>query len=236
MFYSEKEKEALIKNFLHKIKYYALRYHFTVQSFLELEDLISAGIRGLLEALEKYDPSLNVPLASFVEYRIRGAILDEIRSVDVFSKEFRKKIEDVKKAYKELSQQGHEPTDEELITKLDISQEELQEVYHSINASDLISLDDHRMVQNGEKLNILNIIADKTDLFEEIKMKEIKEKLAKAIEKLSQQEKLVISLYYYEEMNMNEIAKILDISPSRVSQIHARSILKLRNFLSWDKL
>lgn len=231
MFYTETEKERLIEQFLPKIKHYALKYFFIVQSFLEVEDLISAGVRGLLEALNKYNPSFNVPLASFIDYRIRGAILDEIRSVDVFSKEFRKKIEDVKKAYKDLKQQGQEPTDEELAIKLNMSQNELQEVYQSITASDLISLDDYIVGQNGDKLNILNIIADKTDLFEEIKMREIKEKLAEGIDKLSKQEKLVISLYYYEEMNMKEIATILDVSLSRVSQIHGKAILKLKNFL-----
>lgn len=231
MVYSEKEKEKLIDQFLPKIKYYALKYHFIVQSFLELDDLISAGIKGLLEALNKYNPSFNVPLSSFIDYRVRGAILDEIRSVDVFSKEFRKKIEEVKKTYKDLKQQGQEPTDEEIASKLNISQNELQSVYQSITASDLISLDDYVIGQNGDKLNIINIISDKTDLFEEIKMREIREKLTEGIDKLSKQEKLVIALYYYEELNMREIANILDISLSRVSQIHGKAILKLRSFL-----
>lgn len=231
MYYTETEKEKLIEQFLPKIKHYALKYFFVVQSFLEVEDLISAGVRGLLEGLNKYNPSLNVPLASFIEYRIRGAILDEIRSVDFFSKEFRKKIEDVKKAYSDIKQQGQEPTDEDLATKLNMSQSELMEVYQSITASDLISLDDYIVGKSGDKLNIINIISDKADLFEEIKMREMKEKLAKGIERLSEQEKLVISLYYYEDMNMKEIAAILDVSLSRVSQIHGKAILKLKNFL-----
>lgn len=231
MNYSERDKEKLIEQFLPKIKYYALKYHFLVQSFLDLDDLISAGIKGLLEALNKYNPSFNVPLASFIDYRIRGAILDEIRSVDVFSKEFRKKIEEVKKTYNDLKKQGYEPTDEELANKLNISQSELQEIYQSITASDLLSLDDFLVGSNGDKLSILNIISDKKDLFEEIKMRELKDKLTKAIEKLSNQEKLVISLYYYDELNMREIANILDISLSRVSQIHGKAILKLRNML-----
>lgn len=231
MFYTETEKEKLIEQFLPKIKHYALKYFFIVQSFLEVEDLISAGVRGLLEGLNKYNPSLNVPLASFIDYRIRGAILDEIRSVDVFSKEFRKKIEDVKKAYKDIKQQGQEPTDEDLAIKLNMSQSELMEVYQSITASDLMSLDDYIVGKSGDKLNIINVISDKADLFEEIKMREIKEKLAKGIERLSEQEKLVISLYYYEDMNMKEIATILDVSLSRVSQIHGKAILKLKNFL-----
>lgn len=231
MNYSERDKERLIEQFLPKIKYYALRYYFLVQSFLELDDLVSAGIKGLLEALNKYNPSLNVPLASFIDYRVRGAILDEIRSVDVFSKEFRRKIEEVKKIYNDLKKQGYEPTDEELANKLNMSQSELQEIYQSITASDLLSLDDFIIGSNGDRLSILNVISDKKDLFEEIKMRELKEKLTRAIERLSNQEKLVISLYYYDELNMREIANILDISLSRVSQIHGKAILKLRSML-----
>lgn len=231
MNYSERDKERLIEQFLPKIKYYALRYYFLVQSFLELDDLVSAGIKGLLEALNKYNPSLNVPLASFIDYRVRGAILDEIRSVDVFSKEFRRKIEEVKKIYNDLKKQGYEPTDEELANKLNMSQSELQEIYQSITASDLLSLDDFIIGSNGDRLSILNVISDKKDLFEEIKMRELKEKLTQAIERLSNQEKLVISLYYYDELNMREIANILDISLSRVSQIHGKAILKLRSML-----
>ncbi len=231
MFYTEKEKEKLIKEFLPKIKHYALRYYFTVQSFLELEDLISAGIKGLLEGLNKYNPSLNVPLSAFIDYRIRGSILDEIRSVDVFSKEFRKKVENLKKAYRDLKEKGQEPTDEELASKLNLSQKELLEIYQSITASDVVSLDDYTEGLDGKKLNIFNILSSSTDLFEELKIKELRDKLAEGIEKLSEQEKLVISLYYYEELNMREIAKLLNVSLSRVSQIHGRALLKLKNFM-----
>lgn len=231
MFYTEKEKEKLIKEFLPKIKHYALRYYFTVQSFLELEDLISAGIKGLLEGLNKYNPSLNVPLSAFLDYRIRGSILDEIRSVDVFSKEFRKKVENLKKAYRDLKEKGQEPTDEELASKLNLSQKELLEIYQSITASDVVSLDDYTEGLDGKKLNIFNILSSSTDLFEEVKIKELRDKLAEGIEKLSEQEKLVISLYYYEELNMREIAKLLNVSLSRVSQIHGRALLKLKNFM-----
>lgn len=234
MHYSEEEKERLIKTFLPRIKHFALRYYHIVQSFLEVDDLISAGVKGLLEALNKYNPNLNVPLPAYIEHRIRGAIIDEIRSVDVFSKEYRKKVENLKKAYKEIKQKGYEPTDEELASKLNISETELSRVFQSITASELISLDDHIEGYNGDKLSILNIISDKTDIFEEIKFKEIRDKLARAIDRLSEQEKLVISLYYYEEMNMKEIAAILGVSLSRVSQIHGRAVVKLKNFLETD--
>lgn len=231
MFYSEEEKERLIKQFLPKIKYYALRYYHIVQSVLELNDLISAGIKGLLEALNNYNPSMNVPVASFIDYRIRGAILDEIRSLDVFSKEFRKKIEDVKKAYRNLKQSGKEPTDEELAASLNITEKQLQEIYQSITASDIISLDAPLTGQNGDKLMALEVISDGKDIFEEINLRQLREKLASAIETLSETEKLVISLYYYEELNMKEIAHILGVSLSRVSQIHGKALLKLKNFL-----
>lgn len=173
MFYSEEEKERLIKQFLPKIKHHALRYYHIVQSFLDLDDLISAGIKGLLEALIKYNPSFNVPLSSFIDYRIRGAILDEIRSLDIFSKEFRKKVEGVKRAYKDLKNEGIEPTDDEITSFLKISHRQLQEIYQSIKASDIVSLDDYLESKNGDKLSIINVIADKNDIFEEIKLREV---------------------------------------------------------------
>ncbi len=231
MVYSEDDKESLIRQFLPKIKHHALRYHHIVQSVLELDDLISAGIKGLLEALNKYNPSLNIPLISFIDYRIRGAIVDEIRSLDVFSKEFRKKVENVKKTYKSLKNSGKDPTDEEIAASLNITQKELQEVYQSITASEIISLDNFVITKNGDKLNLLDIISDEKNIFEDIKFRELKQKLSSAIEKLSETEKLVISLYYYEELNMKEIAQVLGISLSRVSQIHGKTLLKLKNFL-----
>ncbi|MCS7214544.1 MAG: FliA/WhiG family RNA polymerase sigma factor [Thermodesulfovibrio sp.] len=231
MYQSENEKEKVIKQFLPRIKHYALRYHHSVQSILDLEDLISAGIKGLLEALDKYNPTLNVPIASYIEHRIRGAILDEIRSVDIFSKEFRKKVEDVKKTYKKLKEAGHDPTDEELAASLNITQEELQEIYQSITASDIISLDSFIPGKDGDKLSLLEIISDEKSLFDDIKLLELKEKLCSAIETLSETEKIIISLYYYEELNMKEIAKVLGLSLSRVSQIHGKILLKLKNFL-----
>ncbi|MCX7724510.1 MAG: FliA/WhiG family RNA polymerase sigma factor [Thermodesulfovibrio sp.] len=234
MLYSEDDKEKIIKQFLPKIKHYALRYHNSVESILELDDLISAGIKGLLEALNKYNPSLNVPLVSFIEYRIRGAILDEIRSVDVFSKEFRKKIEDVKKTYKKLKQSGKDPTDEELASSLNITLEELQQVYQSIKASDVISLDSFVTGKDGDQMNLMEVISDEKNIFDDIRLKEIKEKLSSAIEKLSEIEKLIISLYYYEELNMKEIAQVLGISLSRASQIHGKALLKLKNFIEQE--
>lgn len=236
MFYSEDEKERLIKQFLPKIKHHALRYHHIVQSVLELEDLISAGIKGLLEALNKYNPSLNVPLSSFIEHRIRGAIVDEIRSLDFFSKEFRKKVEDVKRAYKNLKEAGREPTDEEMASYLNITEKELIEVYQSIKASDIISLDDYLSGQNGSKLSIHEVLSDDKNIFEEIKLREIYEKLSRAIEQLSETEKIVISLYYYEELNMKEIAQVMGVSLSRVSQIHGKALVKLKNFLETEKI
>ncbi|MEN2994881.1 MAG: FliA/WhiG family RNA polymerase sigma factor [Thermodesulfovibrio sp.] len=234
MLYSEDDKEKIIKQFLPKIKHYALRYHNSVQSILELDDLISAGIKGLLEALNKYNPSLNVPLVSFIDYRIRGAILDEIRSVDAFSKEFRKKIEDVKKTYKNLKQSGKDPTDEELASSLNITVDELHQVYQSIKASDVISLDSFVTGKDGDQMNLMEVISDEKNIFDDIRLKEIREKLSSAIEKLSEIEKLIISLYYYEELNMKEIAQLLGISLSRVSQIHGKALLKLKSSIEQE--
>lgn len=233
MKYKEEEKDSIIKQFLPRIKHYALRY-LNVQSLLELEDLISAGIKGLLEALDKYNPNLNVPLSSFIDYRIRGAILDEIRAVDSVSKEFRKKMEDVKKAYKNLKEQGKEPTDKEIAAMTNLTEEELKKVYQSITACDVISLDTVVLDKDGRPMCIMEIISDEKNPLDYIQIREIHEKLTQAIEFLSDIEKLVITLYYYEELNMKEIAQILGVSISRVSQIHGKALLKLKNYLDKD--
>lgn len=234
MFYSEDDKEKLIKQFLPKIKHYALKYYHIVQNTLELNDLISAGIKGLLESLNKYNPSFNVPLASFIDYRIRGAILDEIRSLDVFSKEFRRKIEGVRKAYNSLKHSGREPTDKELAEYANITQEELQEIYQSMTASEIISLHSSIHGKDGDTLTLIDVISDEKNLFEEIKFRELKKNLSAAIKHLSETEKLVITLYYYEDLNMKEIAEVLGVSLSRVSQIHGKVLLKLKNFLETE--
>ncbi len=230
---SEKEKEQIIDQFLPRVKYYASRYAFYLPPELSVEDLVSAGIIGLLEAIERYDPSFNASLSTFADFRIRGAIIDEVRSMQWVSKDARKKLDDARHAYSALEKElNRSASDEEVAEKLNISLEELYKTLSTANTMRMIKLEDLGMTNNeGESLDILECISDKEgkDMLDELNLKELRASLGSAIDGLPEKERLVMTLYYYEELTMKEIGKVLDISESRVCQLHGKALLKLRS-------
>src|SRR5208283_3455679 len=157
---SENEKEELIGQFLPRVKYYASRYAFYRTPELSVEDLVSAGIIGLLEAIERYDPSLNASLSTFADFRIRGAIIDEVRSMQWASKDARKKLDDAKNAYSLLEKElNRTASDEEVAEKLNISLEELYKTLSTAGTMHMINLEDLGLSNNeGESLDILECI------------------------------------------------------------------------------
>ena len=232
---SEKEKEQIIEQFLPRVKYYASRYSFYLPPELSGEDLVSAGIIGLLEAIERYDPCFNASLSTFADFRIRGAIIDEIRSMQWGSKDARKKLDDARHAYSSLEKElNRSASDEEVAEKLNISLEDLHKTLSTANTMRMINLEDLGITNNeGETLDILECISDKEgkDILEELNLKELKATLGSAIDGLAEKERLVMTLYYYEELTMKEIGKVLDISESRVCQLHGKALLKLRSVM-----
>ena len=232
---SEKEKDLIIEQFLPRVKYYASKYAFYLPSELSVEDLVSAGIIGLLEAIERYDPSFNASLSTFADFRIRGSIIDEVRSMQWVSKDARKKLDDARHAYSELEKElNRSASDEEVAEKLNISLEELYKTLSTANTMRMINLEDLGMTNNeGESLDILECISDKEgkDILDELNLKELKATLGGAIDGLPEKEKLIMTLYYYEELTMKEIGKVLDISESRVCQLHGKALLKLRTVM-----
>ena len=229
---SEKEKEEIVEKFLPRVKYYASRYGFYLPPELSIEDLVSAGIIGLLEAIERYNPSLNASLSTFADFRIRGAIIDEIRSMQWVSKDARKKLDDAKQAYSLLEKQlNRSATDEEVAEKLHITIDELYKTLSTAGTMHMINLEDLGMTsKEGESLDILECISDKEgkSILDELNLKELRTVLGSAIDALPEKERLVLTLYYYEELTMKEIGKVLDISESRVCQLHGKALLKLR--------
>jgi len=232
---SEKEKEDLIGKFLPRVKYYASRYAFYLPSELSIEDLVSAGIIGLLEAMERYDPSFNASLSTFADFRIRGAIIDEVRSMQWVSKDARKKLDDVRRAYSALEKElNRSADDEEVAEKLNISLDELYKTLSTANTMRMINLEDLGISNNeGEPLDVLGCISDKEgkDILDELNLKELRSALGGAIDGLPEKERLVMTLYYYEELTMKEIGKVLEISESRVCQLHGKALLKLRSVM-----
>ncbi|HXW68184.1 MAG TPA: FliA/WhiG family RNA polymerase sigma factor [Dissulfurispiraceae bacterium] len=232
---SEKEKEELIGKFLPRVKYYASRYAFYLPSELSIEDLVSAGIIGLLEAMERYDPSFNASLSTFADFRIRGAIIDEVRSMQWVSKDARKKLDDVRHAYSVLEKElNRSASDEEVAEKLNISLDDLYKTLSTANTMRMINLEDLGISNNdGEPLDVFGCISDKEgkDLLDELNLKELRAALGDAIDGLPEKERLVMTLYYYEELTMKEIGKVLEISESRVCQLHGKALLKLRSVM-----
>ncbi len=232
---SEKEKEQIVEQFLPRVKYYASRYSFYLPAELSVEDLVSAGIIGLLEAIERYDPSLNASLSTFADFRIRGAIIDEVRSMQWASKDARKKLDEARQTYALLEKElNRSASDEEVAEKLNISLDELYRTLSSANTMHMMNLEDLGMTnKEGESLDILECISDKTDkdILDELNLKELRATLGSAIDTLPEKERLVLTLYYYEELTMKEIGKVLDISESRVCQLHGKALLKLRSVM-----
>jgi RNA polymerase sigma factor for flagellar operon FliA len=234
---SEKQKEKIIEQFLPRVKYYAGKYAFCLPPELSIEDLVSAGIVGLLEAIERYDPSMNATLSTFADFRIRGAIIDEIRSMQWASKDARKKLEEVRNAYSQIEKNFNRiATDEEVAEKLNITLDELYKTLATANTMNMLNIEDLATGRDGEPLNILECISGgfggesgRRDILEEMNLKELNAILGNAIDELPEKERLVITLYYYEELTMKEIGMILNVSESRVCQLHGKALIRLRN-------
>jgi RNA polymerase sigma factor for flagellar operon FliA len=225
------QKEEIVLRFLPRVKFYAHKYAFGLPPELDVEDLVSAGIIGLLEAVNRFDPSMNTTLSTFADFRIRGAIIDEVRSMQWASKDVKKKIEDVRRAYDEIEKEKHaSASDEEVAERLNISMGELHKILSTVNTVRMVRLEDLGINREGESIDILECISAEgsKDMLEELGLKELQSALGKAIDELPEKERLIMTLYYYEELNMKEIGKVLNVSESRVCQLHGKALIKLR--------
>jgi len=226
-------REQLILEHAPLIKYIAHRIALRVPPHIEVQDLIDAGVVGLIDAIEKYDPSKDVKFKTYAEFRIRGAIFDELRSLDWVPRSVRKMINKLEEAYVILEQQlGRPATDEEVADEMDLKMEDFHQLLRQASGVSLVSIDQTLSNDNCGKtlLEVTEDAPDKTP-FDHFTTNETKKLIAKAINNLPEKERLVISLYYYEELTMKEIGKVLNLTESRVSQIHTKAILRLRGRL-----
>jgi len=223
-------KGKLILKLLPFTRSIAERMSMRLPANVDVDDLINAGIIGLIDAIEKFDPSKEIKFKTYAEFRIRGAILDELRSLDWLPRSLRQKTSQVEETYYKLEQElGRPASDQEMAEALELSIEEFYEILSQSRGAILFSLDDLGDNPDNKTKNLLSLIADSEDkspLFS-IKLKELKRVVGDGINRLPEKEKLVISLYYYEELTMKEIGKVLDITESRVSQIHTKAIILL---------
>lgn len=230
-----KDRNKIIEEFIPKIKYIvnSLKKE-NLPPIVTEEDLFQAGVLGLIDALEKYDESKGVKLSTYAEIRIRGNIIDSLRKLDFIPRNIRKMSREIEAAILHLEQKfGREATTEEIAEYLGMSVEEYMKYAEKVSNSGLISIETN--VSNDEdndtKLwQVISINDDTPDKY--IEEKELKEILANAISKLEERERLIITLYYYEELSMKEIGEILGITESRVSQIHTKTMLKLRKLIN----
>ncbi len=224
------KRERLIVEYAPLVKYIANRIAMRLPPHIEVSDLINAGVIGLIDAIEKFDPDKEVKFKTYAEIRIRGAILDELRSMDWIPRSIRKVINKLVNAYQELEQQlGRPAKDEEIAELLGLQMEEFYKLLKHSAGAPLISLD--VMVDHDDKRrDILSCLVDPktTDAFGVLGLNELKDRIAGAIDDLPEKEKQVVSLYYYDELTMKEIGEVLDLTESRVSQIHTKAILRLR--------
>ncbi|WP_447972089.1 sigma-70 family RNA polymerase sigma factor [Nitrospira sp. Kam-Ns4a] len=227
---AEADRERIIREFTPVIKAMAHRLAFRLPAHLDAQDLVSAGIIGLMDAMTKYDPTREAKFKTYAEFRIRGAMLDEIRAMDWVPRSVHERIATLQKCQHELLKRlGRPPTDEELAQELNLSMEELDSFLSRAQGVVLLSVEDLG-VQEAEGHAMLRSLVDTQhpDPLSLVVSEDIRQGLARAIESLPEKERLVLTLYYYEELTMKEIGRVLKVTESRVCQIHAKAILKLK--------
>lgn len=230
-----KQKDDLIMEYAPLIKFIAQKIAVRLPSHIELDDLISSGVIGLMDAIEKYDPKRDNKFKTYAEFRVRGAILDELRAQDWVPRSVRDKAKMLDRAVVELEAQlGRTAADEEIASKLNISIEEFYDLVNQVRPVSVLSIDEASTFSNVDKMSILNLLESCkiNNPLNQLKLKSIKGIVTGAIEDLPERQRLVLSLYYYEDMNLKEIGKILRVTESRVSQLHAQAISRLRSKLS----
>lgn len=229
--FTEEERQEIVKEFLPKIKSWTIRMKGTLPESVDIDDLFSAASIGLIESMERFDKSRNVSFNTYAERRIKGAILDSLRNLDFLPRNVRTRLKALEKAIGELSSKlGRKPTVEEIIENTEFDEEDVYRLTGLQENDKMLSLDEH--VGDDEDSTLIDYVKS-TGLTpeDEILKQNLTEKMAEEIDKLSEKERQVVSLYYYEELTMKEVAEVLDITESRVSQIHTSAMQKLKRRL-----
>jgi RNA polymerase sigma factor for flagellar operon FliA len=232
-------RDRLILTYAPLVKYVAGRLGSGLPAHVDEGDLVSYGLLGLIGAIERYDPERDVKFETYAIARIKGSIIDELRAMDWVPRSVRARARDIERAIAELERKLHRaPTDEEISEKLGISQDELEESLTDISRSSIAALDELWTVSSGggggDQVALIDTIEDTEapDPQGSLSQTEMKEAIGEAIARLPEREKLVVTLYYYEELTLREIGEVLGVTESRVSQLHTKAILRLKARLS----
>jgi RNA polymerase sigma factor for flagellar operon FliA len=226
-----KVKDQIIIEYAPLIKYIAQKIAARLPSNIELDDLISCGVIGLMDAIRKFDPTRDNKFKTYAEFRVRGAILDELRAQDWVPRSIREKAKLVERAYSKLeSANGRPATDEEMCEELQVTQDEFYDLVNKAKSISLLNIDDAASFNRGDKKLLAGVMEHNrsTNPFTAVNFKNSQEKIKEGISTLPEKQRLVLSLYYYEDLNLKEIGQVLNVTESRVSQLHTQAILKLK--------
>lgn len=230
-----KQREELIIKYTPLIKYLAGKLAMRLPAHISMDDLVSSGTVGLIDAINKFDPGKNIQFKTYAEFRIRGAMLDELRSLDWVPRSVRRKTVDIERAYSALQKKlGRPAEDEEVAERLGLS---LADFYRLIDAVKGVSLIDinviRRRTSEDSEDDFFEIVADgeQSDPVISLGLAQLRDIIAGAIDELPEKERLVVSLYYYEDLTMREIGEIMGYTESRISQMHTKATLRLRSAL-----
>jgi RNA polymerase sigma factor for flagellar operon FliA len=229
-------KDKLLVEYAHLVKYVTARLAVNLPVSVDRNDLISSGVMGLIKAVETFEPDRGFKFETFAGHKIRGAILDELRALDWVPRSVRQKSRDLQRTFAKLENElGRIPYDDEVCESLGITIREYEDLLAEVTPTTIISLEE-AMPERGsdsKELKIIDTIEDpgSDNPLKELGFAEVKNILKETIAALPEKEKLVVALYHYEELTLKEIGVVLDITESRVSQIHSKAILKLRSKL-----
>ena len=226
---SIEEKNKIILEYTPLIRFIAKKISIRLPANIELEDLVSSGVIGLMDAVDKYDSTRDNKFKTYAEFRIRGAILDELRSQDWVPRSIRDKAKVLERACLELeSELGRNPKEEEIADKLEMSMEDYFILVNQVRSVNLLSIDEMQKFSVTDKKSLFELLEKKSTPFGNMSVKYIKKIIHQAIEELPERQRIVLSLYYYEGFNLKKIGSILNVTESRVSQLHAQAVGKLK--------
>jgi RNA polymerase sigma factor for flagellar operon FliA len=235
----DRARERLVVAYSPLVKYVAGRMSSGLPAHVEEADLISYGLIGLINAIERFDLAREIKFETYAIPRIRGAIIDELRSLDWVPRSVRARAREIERANAKLEAKlQRAPSDEEMSAELGISMEDFQESLIQISNSTIAALDELWSVSDssGDQVSLLDTIHDPEapDPEKLLDATELKDRVADAIARLPEREKLVIALYYYENLTLREIGEVLGVTESRISQLHTKAVLRLRSHLSGE--
>jgi len=235
----QRARERLVLAYAPLVKYVAGRMASGLPSHVEEADLISYGLLGLISAIERFEPERQIKFETFAITRIKGSIIDELRSLDWVPRSVRSRAREIERANAKLENElQRAPTDQEIADRLELSIDEFQDSLTRISNSSVVALDELWTVSDasGDQVSLLDTIRDPhaADPARELDVTELKDRLADAIARLPEREKLVVALYYYENLTLREIGEVLGVTESRVSQLHTKAVLRLKSRLQGD--